>query len=614
MNNLAGAARLALVAGLAAWTVCAPARCAATGIATTSRHREALEAWVAAINSPGEDRLAAFCRERFAPTFLGGFEGVLAFHRDVRESLGRVRIVEIRAELEDRVVALLAGSTGEWTLLTIGVKGADDLRIGGLALVPAKPAPAAPAGVFDGPAVSVPERLAREWVRAFNSGDAERVRRFAERSFASAEPQGGLSQRYDELSAVWGQLVARRVLRSEASKISVLLESAQIEQWLRLDLTATSDEKIDTIAIALSDPPEILDRTYDGWRDLRDLLARVRSDFGLPALAAGVVRSAAPIGAEVVGLRRVDGAEPVERGDTFNLGSVTKSFTATLLAALAEQGRLDPSLPLGKQLAGVSMRPEYAAATLADLLRHRARIQPHTWFSRGELDRLSGLPGTSTEQRAAFVADVLGEEPMPAGFHYSNAGYSVAGLVAERVTGRSWEELIRTELFDPLGMTSAGFGWPDGAGRADQPSGHLGVGEELRAVAPSENPLGSFLAPAGAVRASIDDLGRWARLHLAGLRGADGLLRSETIRALHEGPESEVGEDYVYAAGWVVSRNEDGREMHAHAGSAGTFFAAVYLYPEIDLGVVVLSNAGREAAEAAARRVRDLAYLRFGAG
>src|SRR5262249_12649333 len=79
-----------------------------------------------------------------------------------------------------------------------------------------------------------------------------------------------------------------------------------------------------------------------------------------------------------------------------------------------------------------------------------------------------GWSGPATDQREAFTAYVLGRPPAfePGTMRYSNAGYTVAAAMAERVTGERWGDLVRTRIFEPLGMTSAGFGWPGAGGPA----------------------------------------------------------------------------------------------------------------------------------------------------
>ena len=197
-------------------------------------------------------------------------------------------------------------------------------------------------------------------------------------------------------------------------------------------------------------------------------------------------------------------------------------------------------------------------------------------------ERWRNAPGSATDQRAAFVEELLALPPSTDGtFEYSNGGYSVAGLWAERATGRSWEELVQQHVFDALRMKETVIGWPATEARLDQPRGHFAGPDGLRAQGLDEYPLGAFMRPAGDVSTSARDLARYALAHLNGLVGREDFLRPETVRKLHEPLPGAP-----YACGWQVA---DG--VHSHEGSAGTFHARIDVIPSEDRALVVLVNA-----------------------
>lgn len=165
----------------------------------------------------------------------------------------------------------------------------------------------------------------------------------------------------------------------------------------------------------------------------------------------------------------------------------------------------------------------------------------------------SGLPGVAIararpgEEPAVGVAGVRsidGDEPvtpgpLEPGYHYSNAGYAVAAYAGERASGRSWTDLVHDEVFEPLGLTSCGVGWPVTADRPDQPRGHFGAGAARRPQGVDEYELGAFMWPVGNLHCLVADLARYGLAHLAGLSGRDGFLETESIRELHR-PEPEA--------------------------------------------------------------------------
>src|SRR5262245_94368 len=180
----------------------------------------------------------------------------------------------------------------------------------------------------------------------------------------------------------------------------------------------------------------------------------------LPGMIGAIVRgdSLAVIGS--VGVRRVGSSEPIQVTDQVHLGSCTKAMTATLIGILVDDRLLSWNTKVCDVFAEQASRfdPQHQATTLSHLLTHRAGL-PHdaAWWQ---------LPGrTTTDRRRAALLRLLASAPQTkpgTAYFYSNAGCVLAGLMAEEVTGQSWEELMQQHLFDPLAMGSAGFGPPGG--------------------------------------------------------------------------------------------------------------------------------------------------------
>jgi D-alanyl-D-alanine carboxypeptidase len=322
----------------------------------------------------------------------------------------------------------------------------------------------------------------------------------------------------------------------------------------------------------------------------------------LPALAAAVVRSEEEAQLAVTGLRRIGESERVTAADRFHIGSNAKAMTASLIASLIEEGKLSWSTrprDLLPELSG-TMHPGYRDATIEQLLTHRAGVPPYiSGFALAMLpDEINEPMGrTPSEWRRAFAVHVLRQAPKkdPGSFLYSNAGYTIAAVMAEAVTGESWEALMQSRVFGPLEI-EAGFRWPAAADPA-QPWGHRR--KLLHGLSPHDPhdryQLGPLLAPAGDVHLSIGAYARFLQEQLRGLRGADGLLTAVTVRRLHQ----PVGD---YAAGWSV-QHIAGERASVHEGSAGTFHAVAILLPERDLAVAVFTNAGSKRAAGAVREL-----------
>jgi CubicO group peptidase (beta-lactamase class C family) len=204
---------------------------------------------------------------------------------------------------------------------------------------------------------------------------------------------------------------------------------------------------------------------------LLSILGRGAERFGM---VAAVLRGERIIAQGVAGVRKRGSAESITLDDQFQLGSCTKAMTATLVAMLVEEGKLNWTTTLGELFADTvkPMHPAWEKVTLRQVLAHRAglRFEPDGLaqvFS--ELVRpLRARLGTLPQQRLEIARQALSRPPGIAPdtrYWYSNVGYILAGAVLEQLTGRAWEELMRERLFGPLGISTGGFGPPGRGGR-----------------------------------------------------------------------------------------------------------------------------------------------------
>ncbi len=326
--------------------------------------------------------------------------------------------------------------------------------------------------------------------------------------------------------------------------------------------------------------------------DLTPLAAVLREDLGVPALAVGITSSAGVRGLGVVGDRASSGNDPVSLDSRFHLGSLTKSMTATVAARLVERGLIRWDTTVGEtdpEMAG--QLPESARGiTLAQLLSHRAGF-PEDRIPGPIHIRMWMLEGPIRDQRREAARLILSNKenlPPDQGMIYSNGGYIVAGWMLETVTGQSWESLAERELFDPIGMTRAGFGPPGlDPTDADQPLGHGRQGDQLNPIPPmigADNP--PVFGPAGRVHCSIEDLTMYARLHLRGLRDEPGdYLPHAAFVQLHADPDNDG-----YALGWGI-QGEGEERRSTHTGTNTRWFAVILVWPERDLAAVAAMNA-----------------------
>jgi CubicO group peptidase (beta-lactamase class C family) len=235
------------------------------------------------------------------------------------------------------------------------------------------------------------------------------------------------------------------------------------------------------------------------------------------------------------------------------------------------------------------------------------------------------LPGTLPQQRLKIARQALSRPPRippDTKHYYSNVGYVLAGAVLEQLTGRAWEELMRERLFQPLGISTGGFGAPGTAGKTDQPWGHSPfLGKPLDPDSPAaELPL--FYGPADQAHMTVTAWAKFIALHLRGDPANPhcqaALLKLDTFAEMHAvaptTPYSkgsamrgatflatgDAGPAVTYRAGWLISTaswakgtrpGDTGRRLW-HPGSNGRWVCNVVMAPEIDFAVLVACNRG----------------------
>lgn len=347
-------------------------------------------------------------------------------------------------------------------------------------------------------------------------------------------------------------------------------------------------------------------------QDLAAILEPIRARFELPALGGAIVTPDGLVAIGVTGTRRAGAEEPVTTMDDWHLGSCTKAMTATLIARLVERGALSWSTTLAAAFPEFKNRmdPAWHSVTIQQLLANRGG-SPRDLNRDGLWRRLWTHEGTPTQARRLLLESVTAHPPeYPPGsrYIYSNANFAIAGHMAETIIGEPWEDLMRREVFAPLGMSSAGFGAPGISARdgpADQPRGHRSDNRPVEPGPGADNP--AAIGPAGTVHASLTDWAVFVAAHLRGARGepapaADGTLYlvPGSWSKLHTPPEGE------YALGWVTAirpwakgeaPGDIGRVL-THNGSNTMWFCVTWLAPEQGFAVLITTNTGADGARA----------------
>jgi CubicO group peptidase (beta-lactamase class C family) len=321
-----------------------------------------------------------------------------------------------------------------------------------------------------------------------------------------------------------------------------------------------------------------------------DALART----GVPGAAVAVVYDDEVIYARGFGVRELGRPEPVTPETGFQLASLSKPISSTLVAAVVGDGTTTWDATIAELDAGFQLADPFVSAqiTLRDMFCHHSGLPAYAGdvlidafhYGREEcMRRLRAVPLTS---------------PLRTAFAYTNLGLSAAAYAAARAAGESWEELAAARLFRPLGMTSASFRYGDFLSQANRAAPHYrtrdgdwDLGEDVDDEA---------AAPAVGASANVRDLAAWLRLHLAGgtferqqLVARAPLLETRRPQVVAASPpDPAAGAASFYGLGWFTQYDNRGR-LHVHHGGDFTtdFATAAHLLPAARLGIVVLCNA-----------------------
>ncbi len=336
---------------------------------------------------------------------------------------------------------------------------------------------------------------------------------------------------------------------------------------------------------------------------LKTALQEVRDEYQLPALSAGIVTREGLQERATVGVRKLGSEVAATDQDRWHLGSCTKAMTATLLGMLVDQRSVDWDTKLSDVFPELrdQMNADMRQITLEHLLTHRSGLPANgAWGELGD-DR------STTDQRVELLRRMtkktLAHKP-GSHFEYSNVGYALAGLMAERITGESWEALMERRVFQPLKMTSAGFGPAGTLGAVEQPWGHSPTLGGLGPLQSGQFDNPAALGPAGTVHASLDAWGKFIALHLD---RNNTLISPEVWDRLHK--PANGGE---YAMGWLVverewAQDELGQGLALnHAGSNTLNYCVCWLSPQLGKAVFAVTNTGQANAAQALDRVCEL--------
>lgn len=331
-------------------------------------------------------------------------------------------------------------------------------------------------------------------------------------------------------------------------------------------------------------------------KDLNAYLENVRKTFEVPGVALAIVKDGKVVVAQGYGVRKLGEAAAVDAQTLFGVASNTKAFTATALALLVEEGKLEWDAPVINYLPWFQLSDPYVTRelTVRDLLVHRSGLGlgagdllwwPPSNYERKEIARRLRYIPLVTSFRSAYA--------------YDNVLYTVAGEVIETLSGQSWEDFVGSRILAKVGMNGSNVRHAEAGKGANVASPHAPIEGKVRVVAPfaSDNTN-----PAGGINSNAEDMAKWMIVQLDSGRIAGGRLFSpQTTRQLWTpvtpisigNPAPELAALRAnfrgYALGFDV-RDYRGKKLVTHTGGLPGYVSKVAMAPEIKLGIAVLTN------------------------
>jgi CubicO group peptidase (beta-lactamase class C family) len=306
-------------------------------------------------------------------------------------------------------------------------------------------------------------------------------------------------------------------------------------------------------------------------------------------VAIAVVKGREVILAKGYGYRDVDKKLPVTADTLMAIGSSTKAFTAFLLGTLVDKGKVEWDKPVRSFIPWFRLYDAQAGERLTprDLVTHRSGLPRHDllWYNNHTATRESLVRSLAYLQPSADLREK---------WQYNNLMFLTAGFLVETVTGRSWEANVRSLVFEPLGMTRSNFSVADSQKDADFAFPYDERDGKIKKI-----PFRDIttIGPAGSINSSVNEMSRWVMVHINGGRlGDKQVIGADTLADLHR-PYMTTGAvptrpditPFDYALGWMVDNYRGHNRVH-HGGNIDGFSAMVSLWPDDDLGFVILTN------------------------
>lgn len=324
--------------------------------------------------------------------------------------------------------------------------------------------------------------------------------------------------------------------------------------------------------------------------ELDRMVDSVMAETGVPGVAVAVVAGDEVVHTKGYGVRSTETGDPVDEETVFQVASMSKPISSTIMSALVSDGNFEWDDPISEYIDDFELSDPWVTdnVSFADLFAHRSGLPGSP--AGNDLEAV-GYPRDEILQRLAMVP----LDPFRQDFSYSNWAMTLGGEAGAIASDTTWEEAATDYLFEPAGMDSTSMRHEDFLAEDNRSELHVETDEGWK---PAFDRMPDGQAPAGGVSSNVVDLAEWVRLQMAG-GSIDGneLVEPDVLDATHtphvtKEPAHGSQPASAYGLGWNVGTNPSGYLEWNHSGAFSSGAAtAVKIVPSAELGIVVLTNA-----------------------
>jgi CubicO group peptidase (beta-lactamase class C family) len=328
--------------------------------------------------------------------------------------------------------------------------------------------------------------------------------------------------------------------------------------------------------------------------ELEQYYSKALKDWKVPGMAIAIVKNNEVIFAKGFGVKNINTGEKVDKNSLFAIASNTKAFTSASIAMLVDEGKLSWDDKVTQYLPWFELYSPYVTheMTIRDLLSHRSGLRTFSgdliWYgtdhSREEIVR-----------RAKYLKPAYG---FRAQYGYQNIMFIAAGLVIEKVSGMTWDDFVKSRIFDPLKMNRSITSISKLESKGNFTSPHNDYKEKTIVI---DYLNWDNAAPLGGILSSVSDISKWMMLQLNhGITGTDTLFSAASQHQMWQAHTSQNVSAYsqkmypsthfkAYGLGWGLMDYRD-KKIVSHGGGYDGMISRTVLVPEENLGFVILTN------------------------